>query len=117
MQPGGVMPLHAEVMARGPRPGGGRSGLRGFLEAAFGSVLLERHECLYILTFAAELASLLNSRLAPLGGIRRAPGRRPSPDRRAHKSLPPEAGLPERASTGDRKSTRLNSSHLGISYA
>src|SRR5947209_17173462 len=41
-----------------------------------------------------------------------------SPERRAHDSRPPErAEVGRRQLGGDRKSTRLNSSHANISYA
>src|SRR5258705_1058879 len=53
------------------------------------------------------------STLFPYTTLFRSPSRWPPRPRRISNSTPPPATLPE----PDRKSTRLNSSHLGISYA
>src|SRR5947199_495185 len=48
---------------------------------------------------------------------RRLPGREPSPARGTLAADRPAVAGEWEAGVGDRKSTRLNSSHLGISYA
>src|SRR5205814_9492749 len=47
----------------------------------------------------------------------RAGGARPGPERRAPRARDPRSARRARGGRADRKSTRLNSSHLGISYA
>src|ERR1039458_7345762 len=48
---------------------------------------------------------------------RRATSGPPRPDRGRYESSPKSSRLARQIAVGDRKSTRLNSSHLGISYA
>src|SRR5438045_4625443 len=74
---------------------------------------------LALLSFPTRRSSDLE-RTAPPGTPRPQPFARRKPARRCGAAPPPAAGLPRGAAAGsprDRKSTRLNSSHLGISYA
>src|SRR5256885_8645114 len=74
----------------------------------------------YTTLFRSSLSIVHDSAIAPVRGTRPKVGRRPVvPQRVDGEEIEPSVSLPTENPTrpADRKSTRLNSSHLVISYA